>query len=104
MNLCVNARDAMPDGGQIEIETADDADGRIRLAMRDTGTGMTPEVKAHLFEPFFTTKAPGKGTGLGLSTVYGIVRQSGGEIVCTSAPGPAPRSSSRSRGSRPRRR
>ena len=87
MNLCVNARDAMPDGGEIEIVIADDADGRIRLTVRDTGTGMAPEVMAHLFEPFFTTKAPGKGTGLGLSTVYGIVRQSGGEIACTSDPG-----------------
>jgi CheY-like chemotaxis protein len=87
MNLCVNARDAMPDGGVIEIETTGAADGRVRLSVRDTGSGMTPEVKAHLFEPFFTTKGPGKGTGLGLSTVYGIVHQSGGEITCASSPG-----------------
>ncbi len=87
MNLCVNARDAMPEGGRIEIETEDTPDGTIRLAIRDTGVGMTPEVKAHLYEPFFTTKGPGKGTGLGLSTVYGIVRQSGGDITCTSTPG-----------------
>ena len=98
LNLAVNARDAMRDGGRLTIETAaiDVADpdddemptGRcIRLRVSDTGCGMTPEVQAHLFEPFFTTKAPGKGTGLGLSTVYGIVKQSGGAISVETAPG-----------------
>ena len=98
LNLAVNARDAMREGGRLTIETAaiDVADpdddemptGRcIRLRVSDTGCGMTPEVQAHLFEPFFTTKAPGKGTGLGLSTVYGIVKQSGGAISVETAPG-----------------
>jgi CheY-like chemotaxis protein len=94
MNLAVNARDAMPNGGKITTTTANltlDAT-RLRatpgfkpgpyvmLAISDTGTGMTDEVKAHLFEPFFTTKPPGKGTGLGLATCFGIVQQSSGEI------------------------
>ncbi len=98
LNLAVNARDAMREGGRLTIETAaiDVADpdddempaGRcIMLRVSDTGCGMTPEVQAHLFEPFFTTKAPGKGTGLGLSTVYGIVKQSGGAISVETAPG-----------------
>jgi PAS domain S-box-containing protein len=82
MNLAVNARDAMPQGGRLIIETSEsDRPGRwLRLSVTDTGTGMSEEVKAHLFEPFFTTKEVGRGTGLGLATVYGIVEQSGGEI------------------------
>ncbi|HTN51065.1 MAG TPA: ATP-binding protein [Anaeromyxobacter sp.] len=88
LNLVVNARDAMPDGGRVTIQ-AGRAEGRpgpatrcaeVRLAVRDTGTGMTPEVRERAFEPFFTTKAAGGGSGLGLATVYGIVRHSGGHI------------------------
>jgi two-component system cell cycle sensor histidine kinase/response regulator CckA len=101
MNLAVNSRDAMPEGGKLTIltdnVTFDEAEARehpdapagphIVLTVSDTGTGMTPETKAHLFEPFFTTKEQGKGTGLGLSTVYGIVLQSGASIEVDSEPG-----------------
>ena len=101
MNLAVNARDAMPSGGQLVIQCANVAipegatspepglpPGRYALlSVSDTGAGMTEEVKAHAFEPFFTTKGAGKGTGLGLATVYGIVEQSGGRIFVESEPG-----------------
>ncbi len=88
LNIAVNARDAMPDGGVITItasnsagEDSDLPDGDyVRLAVTDTGTGMSPEVAERVFEPFFTTKAVGKGTGLGLSQVYGFARSSGGEV------------------------
>ena len=102
LNLVVNARDAMPDGGRITIETSSvtvDLDSSLLtqdgakpgeyavLAVHDTGVGIAPEDVGRLFEPFFTTKGVGEGTGLGLATVYGIVRQSGGFVAVTSAPG-----------------
>jgi len=80
LNLALNARDAMPEGGTITIATDVDPGNGILIKVTDTGTGMPPEVLARAFDPFFTTKPPGKGTGLGLAQVYGIVQQLGGEV------------------------
>jgi two-component system, cell cycle sensor histidine kinase and response regulator CckA len=90
VNLVVNARDAMPEGGRLAVELAnDDAPGgpRVRLTVRDSGHGMGPEVLERAFEPFYSTKPKGQGTGLGLATVYGIVTQAGGSVDIGSAPG-----------------
>ncbi|MGZ6018309.1 MAG: ATP-binding protein, partial [Phenylobacterium sp.] len=86
LNLAVNARDAMPDGGQLMISTRRDAN-HVMIEVRDTGVGMSPEVRERVFEPFFTTKEVGKGSGLGLSQVYGFVRQSEGEVQLHSTVG-----------------
>ncbi|VDS09224.1 Blue-light-activated protein [Paracoccus haematequi] len=100
INLAVNARDAMPDGGQVALETANirrdphaardlgaEPGAYVRIRVRDTGSGMTPEVLAKAFDPFFTTKPTGRGTGLGLSQVYGFIRQSGGHVSIRSQVG-----------------
>jgi signal transduction histidine kinase len=100
LNLVVNAKDAMPNGGSLTIETANDRiDGHrahdtgdsgpathVRVSVTDTGTGMTDDVKRHIFEPFFTTKGAGKGTGLGLAVAHGFITQSGGQIAVESEP------------------
>jgi len=92
VNLAVNARDAMPSGGELRVELANVAEGpngapAVRLRVRDTGTGMNQDVVERAFEPFYTTKPKGEGTGLGLATVYGIVTQTGGTIEIDSTPG-----------------
>jgi len=101
LNLAVNARDAMPRGGRLVIETADFVStgsgagqgstllpgAYVVITVHDSGCGMDAATQARIFEPFFTTKPPGKGTGLGLSTVYGIIKQTGGDIFCESEPG-----------------
>jgi CheY-like chemotaxis protein len=101
MNLAVNARDAMPNGGRLGIETSEveldelhhrgnkllPAGRYVMLAVSDVGIGIPKDQQARIFEPFYTTKPPGEGTGLGLSTVYGIVQQSGGSVLVYSEPG-----------------
>jgi PAS domain S-box-containing protein len=101
LNLCINARDAMPEGGRLHLETSNvtlaDTAARaalgarpgtfVRLRVSDTGCGIPPEVRDRIFEPFFTTKGPGKGTGLGLAMVFGIVQQHGGWVECASEVG-----------------
>jgi two-component system, cell cycle sensor histidine kinase and response regulator CckA len=101
MNLAINARDAMTEGGTLTIATSVLPHGAgveatlpslktqpcVLLRVADTGAGMSDDVRAHIFEPFFTTKENGRGSGLGLATVYGIVKQSGGEILVSSRVG-----------------
>ena len=103
LNLCLNARDAMPEGGRLSIITTNvtivpaagvamvegefSPGAYVRVCISDTGIGMTPEIKARAFDPFFTTKGPSAGSGLGLSQVYGMARQSGGGVTLDSSPG-----------------
>jgi len=91
LNLAINARDAMPDGGALTIVTENGPSGKdgafVRISVHDTGVGMTPAVMARAFEPFYSTKGPGRGTGLGLSQVHGFAEQSGGSVTIESAPG-----------------
>ena len=101
INLAINARDAMPDGGVLRLRTFNitiapgeaprytlgEGGDFVGVEVSDTGTGMTPEIAARAFEPFFSSKGPGKGTGLGLSIVYGFARQSGGSATIRSEPG-----------------
>ena len=109
LNMALNGRDAMPDGGCLTITTSDverDGEPFVCVEVTDTGTGMDEDVRSRVFEPFFTTKDTGKGTGLGLATAYGFVSQSGGRIEIESAldqgstfrvllPAPLPRARSR---------
>jgi signal transduction histidine kinase len=86
LNLFVNARDAMPEGGELRI-TTDTLNSKIEIVVQDTGTGISRENITKIYDPFFTTKAPGKGTGLGLSVSYGIVQEHGGSVSVESKPG-----------------
>jgi signal transduction histidine kinase len=87
MNLAVNARDAMPNGGTISLRTTRAPNGDVSISVEDTGTGIDPVLLPHIFDPFVTTKHQDRGTGLGLATVYGIVEQTGGTISVSSDPG-----------------
>jgi signal transduction histidine kinase len=90
LNLAVNARDAMPNGGSLTIQAenvVDDGDNNVAITVTDTGEGMSEEILARAFEPFFSTKAAGEGTGLGLAQVYGFATQCGGAVSIDSAPG-----------------
>ena len=87
MNLCVNAMDAMPEGGRLTFRSRSASAGAVEISVQDTGQGMTPEIRARAMDPFFTTKPPGQGTGLGLSIVFGAVKAHGGTVDLHSEPG-----------------